>query len=164
MEVEECGGDTGKPKCSHGNCKNNLNKEILDFKEIIRDIDEAINNAPVMLKLKSDYLSISWARNDISVTSGYSVDTLMIVSQPTPSRLLEDMHEAHAMVINSAHAKEVNFYMGWGSNNVYRKINKSELTRSVGRSKGKTKCHSGPSKTNLVGVRVSKMRLLASGP
>ena len=74
------------------------------------------------------------------------------------------MHEAHAMVINSTHAKEVNFYMGWGSNNVYRKINKSGLTRSAGRSKGRTKCHSRPSKTNLVGVRVSKMRLLALGP
>ena len=80
----------------------------------------------------------------------------MIVSQPTPSRLLEDMHKAHTMVINSAHAKEVNFYMGWGSNNVYRKINKSGLT-SARRSKGRTKSHSGPSKTNLVGVRVSKL-------
>ena len=52
MEVEECGGDTRKPKCSHGNCENNLNKEILDFEENIRDIDEAINNSPMMLKLK----------------------------------------------------------------------------------------------------------------
>ena len=157
MDVEECGGDTGKPKCSHGNCENNLKKEILDFEENIRDIDEAINNAPMMLKLKSDYPSISRAQNDTSVTSGYNVDTLMIVSQPTPSRLLEDMHKAHTMVINSAHAKEVNFYMGWGSNNVYRKINKSGLTRSARRSKGRTKSHSGPSKINLVGVRVSKL-------
>lgn len=80
MEVEECGGDIGKSECSHGNGDNNSNKAIPYFEEIIWDIDEAINNILVMSNLKSDYPSISWARNDTSITLGYSVDTLMIVS------------------------------------------------------------------------------------
>lgn len=72
-------------------------------------------------------------------------------------RLLEDNPETHALAINSTLPKEVNINVGWGSNNMDRTLSKSGPMRSAGKRKDKAKSHGGPSKKNLVEVRVGQI-------
>lgn len=54
MEAEGGGGDLRKMDNVHGSHGGNLNKKISNFKEIIRDIDEAIQYDPGVSNSKRD--------------------------------------------------------------------------------------------------------------
>ena len=54
MEADGGGGDLRKMDNMHGSNGGNLNKQIPDFEEIIRDIDEAIQYDPKVSNSKRD--------------------------------------------------------------------------------------------------------------
>ena len=155
MEVEGGGGDLRKMDNMHGNNGGNLNKQIPNFEEIIRDIDEAIQYDPRVSNSKRDIPNK--LLNGIGNSSNRGVDG---VSRNIMKHIVSDFKEfkENAPILETKVTEDSNFKfkLGWESRNMEKKSSNKGPIRS--KSKDKKKVHSQDSQTKpkLEEVRVGQ--------
>lgn len=134
MEVEGGGRVPRKMDNLHGSNGGNLNKQILDFKEIIRDIDEAIQYDLGVSNSKRDILNK--LLNGIGNSSNQGVDgvfgNIMKHLNPDFKEFKESSPLLEAEVTEDSN---FTFKLGWESRNMEKKISNKGPTRSKGKVK-----------------------------
>ena len=155
MEAKGGGRDLRKMDNMHGNNGRNLNKQIPDFEEIIKDIDEAIQYDPGVSNSKRDIFNK--LLNGIGNSSEQGVDGVFgNITKHTGSDFKEFKENTPILETEVAKDSNFTFKLGWESRNMEKKSNNKGPTRS--KSKDKKKVHSQDSQTKpkLEEVRVGQ--------
>nr|POF27332.1 hypothetical protein CFP56_14450 [Quercus suber] len=122
MEVVRSGGSQMHDKHVHGNDTAGPQKQILNFKAMIRDIDEAINHDLEFLNSKGHNLnpSVAMISNDVHIENN-TVMTKDLGSNPQNLKNVEDNLPTR---ISRESSTKVKFEVGQVDNSVDRKANK----------------------------------------